>query len=110
MRSLRSLLTVGACLLTFAGTVYQGAAAAKDEPAAYPPQVVKAFTDACASGGGDKVNPEIMKKVCGCAIDEIQGQYTLEEFIAVAAAMEKSNTMNDKVTTIVQTCVEQAIK
>ncbi len=110
MKLLRSCLTVSACLLTLAGTVYQGAAVAKDEPAAYPQPVVKAFTDACASGGGDKVNPEIMKKVCSCAIDEIQAQYTLDEFLAVAQAMDKTNTMNDKVTKIVQGCVEQAIK
>jgi hypothetical protein len=110
MRLLRSCLTVGACLFTFAGTVYQGAAVAKDEPATYPAQVVQAFTDACTAGGSGKVNPELMKKVCGCAIDEIQSQYTLDQFVAVAQNMEKTNTMNAKVTKIVQGCVEQAIK
>jgi hypothetical protein len=109
MRSLRPLLTVSACLFTFAGT-QAGAAMAKDTTNAYPPQVVKAFTDACVSGSGGKVNAELMKSVCSCAIDEIQNQYTLEEFIAVAEKMEKSNTMNDKITTIVQGCVEQALK
>jgi hypothetical protein len=93
-----------------AGTVYQGAAVAKDEPAAYPPQVVKAFTDACVAGGEGKVDPEIMKKVCSCAIDAIQNQYTLDQFVDVAQKMEKTKAMNEQITKIVQGCVEQAIK
>ena len=110
MKSLRSCLTISAYLLALAGIGVHGVALAKDEPAAYPPQVVKAFTDACAAGGGGKVDAEVMKKVCSCAIDEIQNQYSLAEFVAVAQSMEKTNNMNDRVTKIVQGCVEQAVK
>jgi hypothetical protein len=112
MRPLRPILLASAVAVFNVG-VFQPPASAKEAPTApnvYPPEVVNAFTEACVSGAGKTVDPKVMQQICTCTIGEIQAQYTLEEFVAVANTMEKTNTLPAPVNQMVESCTMQAIQ
>ncbi|WP_171974631.1 hypothetical protein [Leptolyngbya sp. 'hensonii'] len=67
----------------------------------YPNRVVNNFLAACTSG-----HEKALKKVCICALEGIQRQYSLQAFIQLDQAMKRGSRLPEDIFKIVETCKE----
>ena len=76
------------------------------ESTSYPADVQSAFLRGCISnavstGGGEEADYE---DICGCALGEIQGKYSLDEYIAAEKAMVSGEATNIDMVAIRKLC------
>ncbi|KPQ37914.1 MAG: hypothetical protein ACLFM4_10595 [Phormidium sp.] len=64
----------------------------------YPPEVIAEFLDSCT--GGDTA----MQQFCECSIEEIQQQYSFEEFVEIDANLTANQDPPDAITAIFAAC------
>ncbi|MBE9126845.1 MULTISPECIES: hypothetical protein [unclassified Coleofasciculus] len=62
---------------------------------AYPPQIVQVFMNGCVGERGSEFEP-----LCACAIEQIQNEYTLEEFLVIALEMDAEKEMPEEFTPV----------
>jgi hypothetical protein len=75
---------------------------------AYPQEVVDAYMDGCLSSAQDVgLTAEQAQGYCGCTIQEIQNQYTYEEFLGVVQTMQQSGEFPPEMVEIVNSCGTQ---
>jgi hypothetical protein len=75
----------------------------------YPPALVEDFVKTCSSEGGKEVPPAAMRQICACGIDEIQSQYTLEEFQKVDADLGAGKPLPTEMSDIISGCVQKTV-
>ena len=78
------------------------------EITSFPAAVQSTFLKSCVanaalSGGGEEADYE---DICGCALDEIQARYSLEEFTAAEKAMASGEASNIDMEAIGKLCSE----
>ena len=76
------------------------------ESTSYPAAVQSSFLKSCLAnsvltGGGDEADYE---DICGCALDELQAQYSLEEVTAAEKAMSSGEATNIDMDAIQKSC------
>ncbi len=76
------------------------------ESTSYPADVQSAFLQGCimnsvSSGGGEEADYE---DICGCALNEIQGKYSLDEYTAAEKAMVSGEATNIDMVAIRKLC------
>ena len=78
------------------------------ESTSYPAAIQSTFLKSCVanaalSGGGEEADYE---DICGCALDEIQARFTLEEFTAAEEAMASGEASNIDMEAIGKLCAD----
>lgn len=68
----------------------------------YPPAMVEAFMSTCAKQGN--VGGVSMQPICACSIKKIQNQYTLSEFMSIAAQMAETKKPPEQIVQIAVEC------
>jgi hypothetical protein len=68
----------------------------------YPPEMVEAFMSTCAKQGN--VGGVSMQPICACSIKKIQNQYTLSEFMSIAAQMAETKKPREQIVQIAVEC------
>jgi hypothetical protein len=110
MRKLLKLSVVVSLVAFAAGCGGDGSTIGKvsddTESASYPAAVQSSFLKSCAAnavlvGGGDEADYEDM---CGCALDELQSQYSLDEVTAAEKAMATGEATNIDMEAIQKLC------
>lgn len=66
---------------------------------AYPPSVVQNFTDACMFTGGGQA-------YCSCALEEIQGRYSLEEYTTLEIRMLNTGQFPEELSGVMAKCIQ----
>jgi hypothetical protein len=110
MRKLLKLSVVVSLVAFAAGCGGDGSTIEKvsddSDSASYPAAVQSSFLKSCAAnavlvGGGDEADYEDM---CGCALDELQSQYSLDEVTAAEKAMATGEATNIDMEAIQKLC------
>ena len=111
MRKLLKLSMVVSLVAFAAGCGGDGSSTEKvsedSESTSYPAAFQSSFLKSCVanavlSGGGDEADYE---DICGCSLDELQAQYSLDEVIAAEKAMATGEATNIDMDAIQKLCI-----
>jgi hypothetical protein len=64
----------------------------------YPPEVITEFLDSCTGGDAG------MQSFCECSIEEIQQQYSFEEFVEIDASITANQDPPEALMAIFEAC------
>lgn len=93
-----SALSLGAIALSIAPGAIAQETTSPVNP--YPPQAIQAWMSVCVRDD----SPEA-QVFCQCTIDEIQNNYTVEEFIQLGQNIQSGQEPPEKFNQIIQSCV-----
>jgi hypothetical protein len=75
----------------------------------YPEDVVNAYMEGCLASAQDVgLTTEQAQSYCGCTIQEIQNQYTYDEFLVVVQTMQESGQFPPEMMEIINSCGSQS--
>jgi len=108
----RPIPTVAICLLGL--LIPQGRAFGllnKQQPAnQYPIDVVNSFVNSCTSAAAqDNVDPQLAQNICTCYVQEIQNQYTYQEFEAIDREVAQGQPLPPAFEEIVKNCISRNV-
>ena len=108
----RSIPTVAICLLGL--VIPQGRAFGllnKQQPTnQYPDDVVSGFISSCTSAAAqDKVDPQLAQNICTCYVQEIQNEYTYQEFEAIDREVAQGQPLPPAFEEIVKNCISRNV-
>lgn len=106
----RPIPTIAICLLGL--LIPQGRAFGllnKQQPTnQYPNDIVSSFVNSCISlAAEDDVDPQFAQNICTCYVQEIQNQYTYQEFDAINREVAQGQPLPPVFEELVKNCINR---